>query len=57
MRRTPYAALSRLGSASWARARSEQFRLVVPADEDLPPVVDLASLCHRPFVASPSHLT
>lgn len=35
----------------------EQFRLVVPATEESDPVVDLASLCHRPFVASPAHVS
>ncbi|HEV2767778.1 MAG TPA: LysR substrate-binding domain-containing protein [Acidimicrobiales bacterium] len=35
----------------------EQFRLVVPVTEEADPVVDLASLCHRPFVASPAHMS
>jgi DNA-binding transcriptional LysR family regulator len=35
----------------------ERFHLVVPANDGLPPVVELASLCHRPFVSSPSHMS
>ncbi|MDP9019576.1 MAG: LysR substrate-binding domain-containing protein [Actinomycetota bacterium] len=35
----------------------EQFRLVVPATDEVGAVVDLASLCHRPFVASPAHMS
>jgi DNA-binding transcriptional LysR family regulator len=36
---------------------TERFHLVVPAGDHLPPVVELASLCRRPFVASPSHMS
>lgn len=35
----------------------EQFRLVLPATDEIEPVVDLASLCRRPFVASPVHMS
>lgn len=35
----------------------ERFRLVAPANQGLPPVVDLASLAARPFVASPPHVS
>jgi hypothetical protein len=54
MRRTPYAALSRLGSASWALARSEQFRLVVPADGNFPPTTSTGPSTSASSVTQPS---